>query len=189
MVRFYEERLPADCASGVALDKWLRRDESASTSLKMNREQVLTRDPGGEVEDQFPKTLKVGEVCFDLSYQFEPGGNRDGVTVTIPRALMNRAPRYRFEWLVPGLLREKLIAMIKGLPKTLRKQLVPAPDVADALLDRLTLSNEPLAQVLSRELKSLRGVSVSLDDWSQVVIEPYYQMNIRVVDDRKKLPR
>ncbi len=187
MVRFYEERLPADCASGVALDKWLRRDENASTSLKMNREQVLTRDPGGEVEDQFPKTLQVGEVCFDLSYQFEPGGNRDGVTVTIPRALMNRAPRYRFEWLVPGLLREKLIAMIKGLPKTLRKQLVPAPDVADALLDRLTLSNEPLAQALSREIKSLRGVSVSLDDWSQVVIEPYYQMNIRVVDDRKKL--
>jgi ATP-dependent helicase HrpA len=187
MVRFYEERLPADCASGVALDKWLRRDESASTRLKMKREQVLTRDPGDEVEDQFPKTLQVGEVCFDLSYQFEPGGNRDGVTVTIPRALMNRAPRYRFEWLVPGLLREKLIAMIKGLPKALRKQLVPAPDVADALLDRLALGNEPLAQALSRELKSLRGVSVSLDDWSQVVIEPYYQMNIRVVDDRKKL--
>jgi len=100
---------------------------------------------------------------------------------------MNRVPRYRFEWLVPGLLREKLIAMIKGLPKSLRKQLVPAPDVADALLERLSASDEPLAQALSRELKRLRGVSVSSGDWAQVVIEPYYQMNIRVVDDRRKL--
>ena len=187
MFRFYDERMPPDCASGVALDKWLRRDEGAQQSLKMRREQVLTRDPGSEVEDQFPKALKVGEVSFELSYQFEPGGNRDGVTVTIPRALMNRAPRYRFEWLVPGLLREKLIAMIKGLPKSLRKQLVPAPDVADALLERLNAGDEPLAQALSRELKNLRGVSVSSGDWAQVVIEPYYQMNIRVVDDRRKL--
>ena len=187
MVRFYDERLPADCASGVALDKWLRRDEAAAQSLKMNREQVLTRDPGGEVEAQFPKTLTVGDISFQLSYQFEPGGNRDGVTVTIPRALMNRVPRYRFEWLVPGLLRDKLIAMIKGLPKQLRKQLVPAPDVADALLERLTAADEPLSHALTREIKALRSVSVSTSDWAQVDIESFYLMNIRVVDDRKKL--
>ena len=187
MVRFYDERLPPDCASGVALDKWLRRDETAQQSLRMNREQVLTRDPGGEVEAQFPKTLAVGEISFQLSYQFEPGGNRDGVTVTIPRALMNRVPRYRFEWLVPGLLREKLIAMIKGLPKQLRKQLVPAPDVADELLERLTAADEPLAQALTREIKAIRSVTIAAGDWAQVAIEPFFLMNIRVVDDHKKL--
>jgi ATP-dependent helicase HrpA len=183
MVRFYDERLPPDCASGVALDKWLRRDETAQQSLRMNREQVLTRDPGGEVEAQFPKTLAVGEISFQLSYQFEPGGNRDGVTVTIPRALMNRVPRYRFEWLVPGLLREKLIAMIKGLPKQLRKQLVPAPDVADELLERLTAADEPLPQALTREIKAIRSVTIAAGDWAQVAIEPFFLMNIRVVDD------
>ena len=120
-------------------------------------------------------------------YQFEPGGQQDGVSVIIPRALLNRAPRYLFEWLVPGLLRDKLIALIKALPKPLRKQLVPAPDVADALLERLTINDEPLSQALSREIKALRGVSVSLRDWEQVTVESFYQMNIRVVDDRKKV--
>ena len=187
MVRFYDERLPEDCASAVALDKWLRRDGTADSSLRMKREQVLTRDPGGEVEAQFPKTLDSKGVSFQLVYQFEPGGQQDGVSVIIPRALLNRAPRYLFEWLVPGLLRDKLIALIKALPKPLRKQLVPAPDVADALLERLITNDEPLSQALSREIKVLRGVSVSLRDWEQVALEPFYQMNIRVVDDRKKV--
>ena len=187
MVRFYDERLPEDCASAVALDKWLRRDGTADSSLRMKREQVLTRDPGGEVEAQFPKTLDSKGVSFQLVYQFEPGGQQDGVSVIIPRALLNRAPRYLFEWLVPGLLREKLIALIKALPKPLRKQLVPAPDVADALLERLITNDEPLSQALSREIKVLRGVSVSLRDWEQVTLEPFYQMNILVVDDRKKV--
>lgn len=187
MVRFYDERLPEDCASAVALDKWLRRDSTADSSLRMKREQVLTRDPGGEVEAQFPKTLDSKGVSFQLVYQFEPGGQQDGVSVIIPRALLNRAPRYLFEWLVPGLLRDKLIALIKALPKPLRKQLVPAPDVADALLERLITNDEPLSQALSREIKVLRGVSVSLRDWEQVFLEPFYQMNIRVVDDRKKV--
>ncbi|MDA9837216.1 ATP-dependent RNA helicase HrpA [Luminiphilus sp.] len=187
MVRFYDERLPEDCASAVALDKWLRRDGTADSSLRMKREQVLTRDPGGEVEAQFPKTLDSKGVSFQLVYQFEPGGQQDGVSVIIPRALLNRAPRYLFEWLVPGLLRDKLIALIKALPKALRKQLVPAPDVADALLERLITNDEPLSQALSREIKVLRGVSVSLRDWEQVALEPFYQMNIRVVDDRKKV--
>jgi ATP-dependent helicase HrpA len=187
MVRFYDERLPEDCASAVALDKWLRRDSTADNSLRMKREQVLTRDPGGEVEAQFPKTLDCKGVSFQLVYQFDPGGQQDGVSVIIPRALLNRAPRYLFEWLVPGLLREKLIALIKALPKPLRKQLVPAPDVVDALLERLITNDEPLSQALSREIKMLRGVSVSLRDWEQVTLEPFYQMNILVVDDRKKV--
>jgi ATP-dependent helicase HrpA len=153
----------------------------------MKREQVLTRDPGGEVEAQFPKTLDCKGVSFQLVYQFDPGGQQDGVSVIIPRALLNRAPRYLFEWLVPGLLREKLIALIKALPKPLRKQLVPAPDVVDALLERLITNDEPLSQALSREIKMLRGVSVSLRDWEQVTLEPFYQMNILVVDDRKKV--
>ena len=187
IVRFYDERLPEDCASAVALDKWLRRDSTADNSLRMKREQVLTRDPGGEVEAQFPKTLDCKGVSFQLVYQFDPGGQQDGVSVIIPRALLNRAPRYLFEWLVPGLLREKLIALIKALPKPLRKQLVPAPDVADALLERLITNDEPLSQALSREIKVLRGVSVSLRDWEQVTLEPFYKMNILVVDDRKKV--
>ena len=95
-------------------------------------------------------------------------------------------PRYRFEWLVPGMLRDKCIALIRGLPKHLRKQLVPAPDVVDKVLGCLAPSDEPLFLALSREIKRQRGVQVSHSDWQQVAIEPFYLMNIPLVDDRGK---
>ncbi len=184
---FYEERLPAEVCSAATLDKWLRAESGAEQALRLSRDQVLTRDPGGEVEAQFPKRLPVGDIDFRLSYQFEPGHDSDGVTVTIPLPLLNRAPRYRFEWLVPGLLREKCIALIKGLPKQLRKQLVPVPDVVDGLLATLSPDDVSLTRAMSAALKSQRGVTVAESDWAAAQLEDYYRMNVRVVDERGKL--
>jgi ATP-dependent helicase HrpA len=186
LVRFYDERLPPMVMDMVSLDQSLRANDALEPLLALERKHVLVRDPGGEVESQFPKRLIWQGVDYRLHYQFEPGGNRDGVSVVIPRALLNRVPRYRFEWLVPGMLRDKCIALIRGLPKQLRKQLVPAPDVVDQVLESLSPADEPLFLMLSRELKRQRGVQVSQLDWQQVTIEPFYLMNFQVVDDRGK---
>lgn len=183
----YDERLPDTCVSASSLEKWLRHDPAAGASLELRRDQVLTRDPGGELVEQFPSTLSWAGVDYRLSYQFEPGRDTDGVSVTVPLALLNRAPRYRFEWLVPGLLRDKCIALIKGLPKGLRKQLVPVPDVVDGLLEALQPDDVALGPALSALLKRQRGVSIAVDDWDWDGLEPFYRMNIRVVDDRGKL--
>ena len=187
LFQFYDERLTAEVNSAARLDKWLRKTPEADAMLRLERSQVLTRDPGGEVEAQFPKTLQHGDIEFRLSYQFEPGHEVDGVSVTVPLPLLNRTPRHRFEWLVPGLLREKCIALIRGLPKPLRKQLVPVPDVVDGLLADMVPEDKPLTRAMSESLQRQRRVSVGDADWSPELLEDFYRMNIRVVDERGKL--
>ncbi|WP_050759457.1 ATP-dependent RNA helicase HrpA, partial [Luminiphilus syltensis] len=187
LFNFYDERLPADCVSAAALKKWLSRDTDADKRLRLDREQVLTRDPGAEIESQFPAQLRWADVDYRLSYQFEPGGETDGVTITIPLLLLNRAPRYRLDWLVPGLLRDKCIAMIKGLPKALRKQLVPVPDVVDQALLELEVDDVDLREALSGVLRRQRGVTIAVGEWPNEALEDFYRMNIRVVDERNRL--
>ena len=184
---FYDERLPRECVSATALDKWLRAQPDQDRYLRLSREQILTRDPGDDVQAQFPSTLHWQGVDYTLRYQFEPGRSNDGVSVTIPLPLLNRAPRYRFDWLVPGLLRDKCIAMMKGLPKGLRKQLVPVPDVVDGALAVLEPDDTDLAVALAGVLKRQRGVAIQPSDWGLERLEDFYRMNIRVVDDRGKM--
>lgn len=187
LVQFYDERLNAACVGMTSLIKWLKADRARDDMLLLKREQILVRDPGAEVEAQFPPTLHWQGVDYQLRYQFEPGRENDGVSITIPLPLLNRAPRYLFEWLVPGLLRDKCIALIKGLPKALRKQLVPAPDVVDAALSELSAEDSDLYAALSSVLKRQRGVQVSPSDWQPAQLEDFYRMNIRVVDAEGKL--
>ena len=187
LVQFYDERLGPQCVGISSLIKWLKADRTRDEMLLLNREQILVRDPGAEVEAQFPPTLHWQGVDYQLRYQFEPGRQNDGVSITIPLPLLNRAPRYLFEWLVPGLLRDKCIALIKGLPKALRKQLVPAPDVVDAALAELTAEDSDLCSALSGVLKRQRGVQVSPAEWQPQQLEDFYRMNIRVVDASGKL--
>ena len=184
---FYDERIPAQCVSAATLEKWLRAEPEADKHLRLARAHILTRDPGSELLEQFPSQLIWGDAEYRLTYRFEPGRDRDGVSVTVPLALLNRAPRYRFEWLVPGLLREKCIAMVKSLPKQLRKQLVPVPDVVDELLQEMTPEDLPLTEALGIALVSKRRVRVSAADWAVETLDDYYRMNIRVVDDRGRL--
>ncbi|MDG2460547.1 MAG: ATP-dependent RNA helicase HrpA [Luminiphilus sp.] len=187
LVRFYDERLAPHCVGMTSLIKWLKQDPSREGNLLLKRDQILVRDPGAEVEAQFPPTLNWQGVDYQLRYQFEPGRENDGVSITIPLPLLNRAPRYLFDWLVPGLLRDKCIALIKGLPKSLRKQLVPAPDVVDAALSELIAENADLCAALSQVLKRQRGVQVGTGDWQPGQLEDFYRMNVRVVDATGKL--
>ena len=184
---FYDERIPAHCVSAGTLEKWLRAEPDADKHLRLSRAHILTRDPGSELLEQFPSQLFLGDTVYRLTYRFEPGRDRDGVSVTVPLALLNRAPRYRFEWLVPGLLREKCIAMVKSLPKQLRKQLVPVPDVVDEVLAEMTPEDVPLTEALGSALALSRRVRVSPADWAVETLDDYYSMNIRVVDDRGRL--
>ncbi|MEL0138331.1 MAG: DUF3418 domain-containing protein, partial [Halieaceae bacterium] len=187
LVQFYDERLGPECVGMTALIKWLKRDKEREAHLLLKREQILVRDPGAEVEAQFPPTLHWQGVDYQLRYQFEPGRQNDGVSITIPLPLLNRAPRYLFDWLVPGLLRDKCIALIKGLPKASRKQLVPAPDVVDAALSELSAEDTDLCAALGRVLKHQRGVQVNPSEWQPAQLEDFYRMNIRVVDATGKL--
>ena len=182
LFEFYDERLPEDAYTAGRLQAWLKRYPDAAAGLRMSRGDLLARDPGADVAEQFPDQLNWQGLQFRLSYQFEPGGEADGVSVTVPVGLLNRAPRYRFDWLVPGLLREKCIQLVKGLPKEKRKQLVPVPDYVDRALAEMEPDNSDLLQALSRHLIGKGGAKLSPADWDTAKLDDYYRMNVRVVD-------
>ena len=179
---FYADRLPEDAYTAGRLQGWMKREPAAAAGLRMHRENLLARDPGSNLEQQFPDHLVWEDMRFRLSYQFEPGGASDGVSVTVPVALLNRVPRYRFDWLVPGLLREKCIQLVKALPKEKRKQLVPVPDHVDRALAALEPDNTDLLQALSLALGRHGGPRLAQSDWSPQKLDDYYRMNVRVVD-------
>ncbi len=184
---FYAARLPADAYTAGRLQGWLKRDPTAAASLRMQREDLLARDPGVNLGEQFPDHLAWEDLRFRLTYQFEPGGATDGVSVTVPVALLNRVPRYRFDWLVPGLLREKCIQLVKGLPKEKRKQLVPVPDHVDRALAVLEPGNVDLLQALSLALGRQGGPRLAPEDWAPQKLDDFYRMNVRVVDAEGRL--
>ena len=184
---FYDERLPDDAFTASRLKAWLKETTGADTALRIERGALLARDPGSEVGEQFPDYLHWEDMRYRLSYQFEPGKASDGVSVTVPVALLNRVPRFRFDWLVPGLLREKCIALVKGLPKQQRKHLVPAPDFVDRALAELEPDNVDLIEALTRVMSRLGGTRLSRSDWALDKLDDYYRMNIRVVDGDGRL--
>jgi ATP-dependent RNA helicase HrpA len=184
---FYQQRLPEDVCTSAALESWLKRNSGADEGLRIQREQLLARDPGAGLGEQFPNHLDWEGLRFKLQYHFEPGSELDGVSVTVPVALMNRVPRFLFDWLVPGLLREKCVALLRGLPKSQRKHLVPAPDFVERALANTEPDNSDLLEVLTRQLSRLGGIKLSRDDWNPDALDDYYRMNVRVVDAGGKL--
>ncbi len=183
LYHFYDTRIPADIHNTPALEKWRKQVEKQSPRLLfLSRQQVLRLDPETDVQQQFPDSLQVADVELPLHYTFAPGGATDGVTAIVPLAALNRLPPARFDWLVPGLLREKCVELVKSLPRQWRKQLVPVPDTIDRVLPLLQAGDSPLVQCLSRAIQRQFGVTVPADAWSEVRLDPYYRMNFSVVD-------
>jgi ATP-dependent helicase HrpA len=186
---FYEERLPENITTLGRLKGWLKSNREAATLLQMTRQHLLLRNLDEELGSQFPDNLQWDDMDLSLSYHFEPGHLEDGISVTIPVGLLNRVPRYRFEWLVPGLLREKCIQLVKALPKALRKRLVPVPDFVDRALSDMEPTDRPLIEELSARLQKLSSQRISAQDWQLDKLDDYYRMNFRIVDADGKLLR
>ncbi len=180
--RFYDERIPADIHSGPAFLKWLKRAERDEPRvLHMTRELLMAHDAAGVTGGDYPDHLTLNGIAFPLVYRFEPGAADDGVTLTVPLAALNQIPPYRCEWLVPGLLSERLAALIRSLPKSLRRHFVPVPDFVAALMPRLEPGERPLLEALGAELERIGGVVVPEDAWKPEEVPPHLAMNFRVV--------
>jgi ATP-dependent helicase HrpA len=131
-IDFYNARIPAGIYNGPLFEKWRRQIERHNPKiLHMTRRDLMMHSASGITQEQFPDFILIGELRLPLEYHLEVGHPADGVTVTIPLPVLNQLPAERFEWLVPGLLEEKITALIKSLPKNLRGNYVPAPDYAE----------------------------------------------------------
>lgn len=186
--RFYDERVAASVVNLAGFEKW-RKDveQSEPALLSMSRGYLMQHDASAVSEAQFPTELEWEGLNFPLAYHFEPNHPEDGVSLQVPVAALHLVPEKRLEWVIPGILRDKCIALVKGLPKQWRKHFVPVPAYVDKALAALKADNSPLCEALGHQLKRHTGVDVPKDCWSIESVDDYYRFNIQVIDDAGKL--
>ncbi|HYQ37673.1 MAG TPA: ATP-dependent RNA helicase HrpA, partial [Pseudomonas sp.] len=186
---FYDARLPADIYQTASFETWYKRESARDAQLLIMREEdVLAREAREVTAQQYPDSLSIGRLQLPLSYHFEPNHPRDGVTVRVPAPLLPQLPAERLDWLVPGLLEAKCVALVRGLPKALRKNFVPVPDFVAAALSKLAFAEGALPEALGRELQRMTGARVPEEAWAESAaqLEGHLKMNIEVVDARGK---
>ena len=183
---FYDERIPADVVSARHFDSWWKKESREKPDLLDFSASMLVNQAAGELDiaTAYPDFWNTGAARLKLTYQFEPGTAADGVTVHIPLAVLNQIEPDPFGWQVPGLRHELVTAMIRSLPKELRRNFVPAPDVARAALAGMSPADGPLPVVLAAELRRLTGISLPIDAWQDDRIPDHLSMTFRVEDER-----
>ncbi|MDZ7803634.1 ATP-dependent RNA helicase HrpA [Thiohalophilus sp.] len=183
LFEFYDERIPEGIYSGKAFEKWLKTVQQTNPEILYLQKESLMRHEAEHVnETQFPGAMEVDGVTLELDYHFEPGHIEDGVTVIVPLAVLGQLREASFDYLVPGLLRDKVIALIKCLPKALRKQFVPVPGYADDFLASNYDRNRPLLDNLTAHLQKISGTTIDRDVWQLDNLPEFYHMNFRVVN-------
>ena len=188
LYRFFDERIPANVVNGVTFEKWRKTVERQTPDiLKLTREDITRKEDSSLDSVNFPDTFNTGPFKLILDYRFEPGHADDGVTAIIPLHLLNQLEPEVFRWLVPGLLREKLIALIKSLPKTWRIHFVPVPDYVDKILPMLDFARGDLLMAVSLALRKVGGHSVPLNAFREDMLPVHLRMNFAIVDEFNKV--
>ncbi|KUM44680.1 ATP-dependent RNA helicase HrpA [Pseudomonas sp. EpS/L25] len=186
---YYAARLPADVYQTATFDSWYRRESAKQPDLLIMREEdVLAREASEVTAAQYPDTLRLGELTLPLSYEFDPTHPRDGVTLRVPAPLLPQLPPQRLDWLVPGLLYDRCVALVRNLPKALRKNFVPVPDFVRAALDKIPFGEGSLHEALGRELQRMTGARIPDEAWpeAEAGLDPHLRMNLEVVDAQGK---
>ncbi len=182
---FYAERVASGIYSTPQFERWLRKATQKDPKLlHMRMADVMARDAAEITANSFPDSLRVGATALPLEYHFDPGHRADGLTLVVPLPLINQVSPERLEWLVPGLLEERVTALLRGLPKQMRKAFVPIPDTAAKVASRLTPSDRPLIQAVAETLFDLTGVRVSEDAWDTSALPEHLRMKVRLVDQQ-----
>lgn len=188
---FYDERLPAHIVNGHSFERWRKKAEQHDSQLLyLTHAYLMQRDAGHEKSGQFPDTLQVQGMILPLRYHFDPKAADDGVTVRLPLLGLNQLNPTRFEYLVPGMLEEKITALIRALPKHIRKQFVPAPDYARACMEAIEPSDTlPLQTSVEKQLLRMSGSQIPPEAWAAITLETHLQMRFEVADEAGKVIR
>lgn len=181
---FYDQRIPADVADIHHLKRWLRKAEKKRRGL-LNMQKVDLRRTGTEevTGQEFPDAVRIGQIQLPIEYHLEPGSPEDGVTLELPQEAFNQIDQNRLGWLVPGLVEEKVAALIKSLPKSLRRQFVPAADTAREVASKLEFGKGDFEQTVARLLTGIAREPVSVSDFQEERLPNHLRMNVRVVNE------
>ena len=190
---FYDHLIPEGIHNGATFDHWRKEAERESPKLLyLSKDDLMRHSAAGVTTEAFPHHLKVGGVDYTLNYHFEPGSPRDGVTLTLPLAQLNQIPVLRMEWLVPGLLKEKLVQLIKTLPQRIRAKLVPVPEFVEEFMSTVAGNEKKMNQGLIQPLidhileargLNARGWAVTPDAFRPDALPAHFSMNYKLIDE------
>jgi len=181
---FYAAHVPADVHSGHTFERWYRSEVKRQPRLLMlSRDELMRHEAAGITGTAFPKQIRLGGIDCAATYLHEPGDPKDGVTVTVPIYALNQASEDRCEWLVPGMLKEKVIALLKTLHQRPRSRLLPLPEFADGFIAATPFANGSLVDTLLGAVREKTGLDVKRADFKQEQVPAHLLMNIRVVDE------
>ena len=184
---FYAERIPPDVLDGVHLVQWLRTAApEVRQRLIMTDADVLEAGAVPSTKEAYPDVVQVRGLSLPLAYRHDPGGVEDGVTVTVPQEGLNQLDGERLGWLVPGLIEEKIAALLKSLPKDMRRSLVPIPETAARVAQVVRFGEGSVAEAVARAIEQITGVSVPRDELREDRLPYFLRMQIRVTDAEGK---
>jgi ATP-dependent helicase HrpA len=185
---FYDQKLPPEVVNGITLDQWRKKAERDNPKILFLTKEELTREKDHAINEwEYPDHKKIGNLTISLQYRFEPGHDEDGVTAIVPVHQLNQMAPMPFDWLVPGLLEEKCIALIKGLPKPIRKHFVPVPETVKRCLEIEPDFKGSIQEWLGSRLFKLMGEAVPLNAWDLQAMPEHLKMNFRVIDESGKM--
>ena len=193
LFQFYDEKIPEHIHNGVLLETWLKQcskdNPETLKTLLLSKQDLMQQDASHINSEQFPDHLEMNGVSYPLDYHFDLSQHHDGITLVTPAAALHAINTQYCEWLVPGMLREKMIALIRSLPKSIRRNFVPAPNFADACMEALEVSNSPLTTAMTKQLKKMTGIEIPYDAWRLERIDDHLLMNFRIINAKGKIIR
>ncbi|MDQ3027381.1 MAG: ATP-dependent RNA helicase HrpA [Pseudomonadota bacterium] len=187
IIAFYARHLPPEVRDARSFDAWYREASAAAPRLLyLARTDLMRHGAESVTEELFPRQITIGEATIPLTYRFEPGHPLDGVTLSVPLALLNQIDDATLDWLVPGMIRDKVAWTMKALPKRIRTQLVPVPEHVTQFLERTPAGSRTVRQEVLAYASRLSGERLDDDVWSKDEPPIHLMMNVRIVDEAKR---
>lgn len=192
LIDFYQQRIPEQVVTTKHLESWYKKaTEAEKKNLRLTQNQLLSDAAAGITDKDFPSDLEWQGMAFPLSYRFAPGERDDGVSLSVPVAMLQQVPDAQVEWLVPGFVADKLAALLKGLPKATRKLFVPVPNTVAEFLAGANPSKGSLYSLLvaflNKTLRATQEPNLDVEDLKGIQLPEHFLMNIRVLDGNQLL--
>ena len=187
---FYESRIPKEICNREDLKAYFKKEPDLDHQLRLEKADLMRHEAAGITVDRYPKKMMVGGAELDLTYHFEPGSPKDGVTLVVPLTQLNQVDSRRCEWLVPGMCEEKVLLLLKSLPQKLRRHCVPLPDYAKSFLERKLEEKQfgigDFLDSLMSDIRKERGLEIKRTDFRPESLPLHSFMNFRLIDEHSR---
>lgn len=181
---FYDAQLPADVCSGASLERWFRDEVKRQPKLlQLTRDELMRHEAAGITTAAFPKTVRLGGIDCAANYLHAPSDAKDGITVTVPIYALNQVSDERCEWLVPGMLKDKVLALVKSLHQRPRSRLMPLQEFVEEFVETAPFANGSLVDALLKSVRERTQLAVQRNDFKQEQLSAHHLMNFRIVDE------